>query len=305
MKKRKQHYVWEHYLKGWAIDGMVWCRRGDAVFRASTEKIANERDFYRLREMSERDFQVVVALIERMDEPLRAGARGWIPHFRDFHAAKRAYEASGQKNSELEAYLDEVINNLEEDLHAGIERNAIPLLAALRTEDTSLLEDDDSFIHFARFIAAQQMRTPRVRRRSIEGDAIVPGFNAEAAFGLMRTIFATNVAFSFFQRRRALRLTFLNASPSTEFITGDQPIINTRVTGNESDTPPTELELYYPLMPERALLLDFTAGHARESRRLTDSDVDSYNDMLAGFSESQIYAKSESSLRRHFARRAR
>lgn len=101
MKKRKQHYVWEHYLKAWAVAGRVWCQRGETRFRPSTDNVANERDFYRLKEMSAFDLQVVEAMIDRMGEPLREGARGWIPNFRGFHEIKRQYEASGQKNPEL------------------------------------------------------------------------------------------------------------------------------------------------------------------------------------------------------------
>src|SRR5262249_41463334 len=117
MKKRKQHYVWEHYLKAWAVDGRVWCQRGDSRFRASTDKVANEAHFYRLKEMSALDFQFIEALIDKMGEHLREGARGWIPHFRDIHEIKRKYEASGQSNPELEACLDEAIHDLEEDMH--------------------------------------------------------------------------------------------------------------------------------------------------------------------------------------------
>ena len=181
MKKRKQHYVWQHYLKAWAVDGSVWCQRGEARFRASTDKIANEAHFYRLKEMSALDLRFIEALIDRMGQHLREGARGWIPSFRVFHQIKRQYEASGQKNPELEAHLDEALNNLEEDMHASIEGEAVPLLAALRAEDATPLDDDDMFIRFARFIAAQQLRTPGMRRRWIEAGAILPGFNAEAS----------------------------------------------------------------------------------------------------------------------------
>ena len=104
------------------------------------------------------------------------------------------------------------------------------------------------------------------------------------------------MGFSFFQSRRTLRLTFLIAPTGTEFITGDQPIINTRADRIDPQTPPTESELCYPLTPELALLLDFDAGYAREQRTLAENEVDAYNDTISKHSESQVYARSEASL---------
>ena len=39
MKKRKQHYVWEHYLQAWTIDDKIWCQMGDRRFNTSTENV--------------------------------------------------------------------------------------------------------------------------------------------------------------------------------------------------------------------------------------------------------------------------
>ena len=54
-KKKKHHYVWQHYLTAWARDGeQVWClRKGGEPFRSHTLNIGQQRYFYRLREMSQ------------------------------------------------------------------------------------------------------------------------------------------------------------------------------------------------------------------------------------------------------------
>ena len=66
MKKRKHHYVWEHYLDAWATDGQIWCRRADKYFPTSTENVGQRRDFYRLKELSDGDVAFVERLIMRM-----------------------------------------------------------------------------------------------------------------------------------------------------------------------------------------------------------------------------------------------
>jgi len=55
IKKRKHHYVWKYYLKPWVSDDQVVCLRDHKVFKTSLENVANSRDFYRLKEMSEAD----------------------------------------------------------------------------------------------------------------------------------------------------------------------------------------------------------------------------------------------------------
>ncbi len=300
MKKRKQHYVWEHYLRAWATNGQVWCSTRGRRFLSSTENIAQERDFYRLKEMSERDLQWVEKLvIEQATGPLSDLARGWVPHFNLFHRLKREYEAGGKSNPELEAVLDESINNMEEDLHGSIERKAVPLLARLRDADATVLDDDQDCIHLFWFIGMQYMRTPRMAQDVVEAAREIPGFNAEAAWGLMRTIFANNLGYSFYARRRNLHLTFLDAPADADFMTGDQPIINVRAGGLPEGQPPAEgeLALYYPLTPMRAMLLAFDAAEATTERRsLTKEEVATYNRMIMDASHEQVYARTEVAL---------
>lgn len=97
-KKRKQHYVWQHYLRAWTTDGKLWCQLGERQFQASTESIAQGKDFYRLKEMSESDLMLVQRLISGMSSDAQEMAQGWIPLFTTFHTAKRKFKESGLSN---------------------------------------------------------------------------------------------------------------------------------------------------------------------------------------------------------------
>lgn len=297
-KKRKHHYVWEHYLGAWAVDGQIWCRRGERCFRVSTENVAHRRDFYRLKEMSENDVAIVERLISRMGEHARESARSWIPYFRAFHLMRREWEASGRTNPDFESKLDVAINNMEEELHASIEGRAVPILAALLRGDLTTLESDDVFADFARFIATQYMRTP-VRTRSTNQAVadILPTFNVDAAWGLLRTIFADNIGAALYVQRKTMRITLLEAE-GAQFITGDQPIVNTRAVDGSDHVPPSELELYYPISPTLALLMDWEDGSGvRERCLLPRDEVTAYNRLLSRASGEQIYARTEGALR--------
>ena len=238
-KKRRQHYVWRHYLEGWTRKGKLWCRQAGRVFPASVQNVAHERDFYRLREMTEWDLEIVRRLlIEPLPSAAREIAEGWIPYFTEFFRLKRLHEASGRPRPDVAALLEATIHNLEEDLHAHLEREAKPFLAALRAADQSLVLEDKLSTSNVWFIAAQYFRTPRMMKRVVTVLQRIPRFNAEASLGLIRTISTTNVGAALWMRRAGLRMTFLHASEGRALITGDQPIVNTRANGAESETPP-------------------------------------------------------------------
>ncbi len=295
MKKRKQHYVWEHYLTAWATNGQVWCLHDGRRFCTSTENVAQERDFYRLKEMSDADLAFVRQLVmQQVDPQMREMALGWIAPFQEVFELRRWYEGSGRKVPAFEVELDIAINNLEEDLHGKIETAAIPFLARLRTACLDLA-DDATFVDFAWFLGAQYMRTPRIMKRCVGAVDEMKGVNADAVWGLLRTIFASNIGFAIYARRHMLRATFLDAEPSKEFITGDQPIVNIRAQDGVS--PPEEFELFYPVSPRVAVLLAFD-GTVRSINRqqLGTGDTAAYNELIVRHSSKQIYAASEESL---------
>ena len=298
-KKRKQHYVWEHYLDGWATEGRIWCRRAGRVFPTSTENVGQSRDFYRLRELSERDVRVVKELIvDRTDGAQREVHLEWLELFTAPYQLKRSYDAGPVRSEALDHQLDVMINNIEEDLHAMIEGQSTRFLIALREGDLAFVSNRDDMASFTLYLAFQYMRTPRVMRRSVDATAgIIPHFDSEAAWGVMRTMFATNIGAALFAAREGLRITLLQSDPTLTFITGDQPAINTAAVGLAPGEQTEKLELYYPVSPELAVLI--SAQHATPGvgrRQINRQQTKEYNEMIATMSDEQLYAGSEQAL---------
>jgi hypothetical protein len=172
------------------------------------------------------------------------------------------------------------------------------MLHALRQGDATVLEDDENFAHFAWFMATQYMRTPKRAQSAVEAvGPLAPNFNIEAAWGLLRTIFSSNMGAALYVRRNNMRLTYLRAAQPS-FIAGDQPIVNARAADLPDGTPPTELEFYYPLTPHLAMSVAFD-GRTRsvEHRSLATADIAPYNSLIASASSEQIYASTEATLR--------
>jgi hypothetical protein len=296
MKKRRQHYVWRHYLEAWAPTGKLWCHRlGENMFLASTQNVAHERDFYRLREMSEFDLLVIRKLvIEPLEPDLRKIAEGWIPHFTLSFMLQRQYQDTG--SPELKAAFDECINNLEENMLSDLEGRAVPFLESLRNEEPTLLTDAEESIFHTLFIATQIFRTPTMLDSMTNVLRKIPGFNAEASLGLIRTIFSYNLGRSFWLGRNTLRVTYLRTH-SIPLITGDQPIVNLRAINLEPGVIPQEVELYYPVSPTLGVLFDFDAPcRSSTVKLLSIEEVRAYNRVIAKKSTRQIYGINRASI---------
>ena len=293
MIKKRQHYVWQHYLKTWTTKDKLWCRRGVSVFCMGTKNIALERYFYRLKEMSPADLAFVKAQVIDQQPPLvREMCEGWVQAFTEIFQYKQAFQKSGSKDEELAAKIDTSINNLEEDLHAHVERLALGHLDCLRAADISFLRDGDSFAEFCFYVAMQYMRTP-TRKQLMATNLESAPFNFEASWGFLRTVLATVLGFNFNRGQDSVRLTFLESGDAgVRFITGDQPVLNTKAVNLTKGEQADELELHYPLGPNLAVQIDFkgSGGPTKVVRAASADEVAALNAMIVAEATGQLYA---------------
>jgi hypothetical protein len=63
MKKRRHHYVWQHYLRAWTVENQIACLRDGRTFRTGTTTVAVEKDFYRLQDVTEGDLRFLEAFL--------------------------------------------------------------------------------------------------------------------------------------------------------------------------------------------------------------------------------------------------
>lgn len=294
-KKRKHHYVWQYYLKAWATDGQVWCARKGRVFRTSTVNVGQERDFYRLKEMSPADLEFIErAFIARTHPDFADLARGWIAPLQLVFAAQRLYDASGLHTAEEDADFEQIINDTEENLHAAIEGLAIPQFEQLRCGDLVFWENDKDCIQLLLFLNLQYFRTPKVREGILAAVTPDPRFNPDASMGLLRLVIATKLAGSFYFERGTVRLLLLRAPAGASFITTDQPVVNSKAYGIAAGQAPEELEFFYPVSPQYALVL--TPRSEQPGTAVVDTseaEVSRLNAMMVAMSREQVYAAAE------------
>lgn len=282
-------------------DGQLWCQHEDNLFPASsTGRVANRRDFYRLQELTTRDLEVIQKLVINQTEQqlLRDLGKRWLDHFTALHDARRAYENNGKDAPKLEEELDVAINNFEEDLHQTVEQTGKPILDQLRSGNGDVLFNLDDYADFAFYIAMQYFRTHSMSTNiQDELGEEIPNFNLEAAWPVMRTIFATNVGAGINRARESAKLTFLQAPSNGAFITGDQPVTNLAMEDVDEQEPPDELKIYYPLKPGLAMTLGFNSSEPKVvQEEISLKSVNELNRLILSWSEEQIYSASKKSI---------
>ena len=232
---KKQHYIWEFYLKAWCFEGnKVWCNRDGNVFNTSTENIAQERRFYEITPLTKDELGLIEAGIEKCPKEnhslLKIKLQNLINH---------------------SLYSDNTRKNALEDEYADMERRTIPLLQSLRNGFTDILDNQYNKIIFSIFVGMQYTRTPKCRKGKISGLPDGPFQVSDNFLFYWSYIFFSDSIGSW---TSSSKISLLKNETKIPFVTGDQPVIN--IKSNYDNTPAKEIRLYYPISPKFALLFD-------------------------------------------------
>lgn len=294
MKKRRHHLVPQLYLKPWTTAGRIACLQKGRVFTTNIKNIAVEKDFYRLRELTELDITFLRQLILRFPVEGRKVQEGWLRIFNTPFVLRKVYQESGIKNADIEREIDDALSNLEENYLASIEQEAIPLLASLRQMDLGFFKTRDGFFSFIRFILIQYFRTKKMSAGVLSALGQLPELNVENCWGAIRHMLATNVGANFALRRPFIWLSFLRTNNESQFITGDQPVINTYTAQLAFNKAPENLELYYPITPRLAVLIgdENDKSHPGDPV-LSAGEVEYYNGLILRAAYEQVFASAE------------
>ncbi len=127
-----------------------------------------------------------------------------------------------------------------------------------------------------------------------------PFFDLEATLPIWRQFFAVKVATSLYLDRKNYRIAFLDNDTSIPLLTSDQPIINTYGVNKQIHEKVADLEFYYPLNPQLAILLTRKAQMNRPANTaLSEADVTRYNQYIVVESYKQVYSTSRTQLENH------
>lgn len=306
MTTRRQHYVWREYLEAWGTPlgkgHQVHClRKGHPEpFTTETKNIAVERDFYRLSDFRDGDADFIrdVAFNESTSPILRQLNEGWISQIGGFLRLILALRSQPGLTAPQLQFLDQQLIELQEKQYASIESHAVEPLQQLRAGNSAFFEDELQATILCNFIAHQYFRTKAMR------DRIRCTLDSEARRGkhdriwpVLRFIYATNLAFALYINRSKAPLQMVFAGSDAQFITSDQPAINTRAVGVPEDTLVEQLELYYPVSPKVAVLFsERPESQVLHGRRLDAQQVGQFNQAIQALAHEQLYSATREGL---------
>lgn len=297
MRKRKQHHVWSYYLRPWAPDGSIWCLRHDRIFHTSLEGVANRRDFYLLEPLSEEELLLARQLaLAPTPQQVQAANMGWLETLQlPFSMKRMLVETASGHPGDVEAF-EEWAHNFGENLHSKVEDSFKVHLNSLRNGDTSFYLDDEDSADFLHSLCIQCTRTVGFRNAIMNAIRAVKGADARPLAKVLAYLFANNMAWVLYAERRQRRLVFVLNMAEIPFITGDQPVVNTLASDSEPGQEPSELELYYPLGPDLAILITQPGDQRGGEISASQSMVEKFNRCISQSSHEQLYADRRSIL---------
>jgi hypothetical protein len=300
------HHTPRAYLLPWADrdECIAWFGYGK-VNRSGLTVVGGENDFYKLKELTERDIASIRDLIQTLPEGGRKGHEDLLNYYvlptrlkRDLERRIAAHpEAENDPQvEEARRHIEVLISNLNENYHASIERRFWPYLKLIAARDFSFLDDAPTAGDFFHGLAVQYLGTKAVRERAKRSIKVIFD-DLERVWDLLSHIFAVVMGGSLMLDRGKFQIIVLDNATDVPFITSDQPIVNMLTDGKSFDAP-DRMELYYPLSPSQAmLLLEKTTPTAGINQNVSIDEAHRYNGMMYDHSAYRIFSNSDEYLR--------
>jgi hypothetical protein len=258
--------------------------------------VAQEKGFYRLQKLKPEVLDVVRRMFidQHKGHPMHSMLENWISLFEyPFELTERVNEIVGDDDATAD-FLDVSRSNTVEDMHMHFESLGSSHLDHLREGNITFFDDPDEALPFFIFICVQYFRTKAQRANFMEAVADYPHCDLTKAGDLISIILSTKLAHNLYVSGE-YHLQLLENKTEVQFITGDQPVLNTYCYEQNPNDEPENLEFYYPVSPELAILLTESPSLSDPIKISVDL-VNDYNSKVKTISHEQLYATSESQL---------
>jgi hypothetical protein len=288
VKKPQQHHVWQQYLRSWAdADGAVFCLQNGRVFTTGTAVLGVGKDFYKIGALTDADIALIKLMgpNEKHHPALRKTIEAFLGYILMPTMLVRRFPGA-LKDAGFAESLDIYYTNAVDDQHTILERSFIPLLNQSLREDISWYQNGVNRIAFYTYIAAQNLRTRRVKARTIARLRERMGLDFSRIWNILAVVYAFFSGSSMFGDPE-LTLTLVRNCTGVPFVTGDQPVTNLDADG---ETGPELLSFFYPLSPLLALYLSQPGSKEIPAFIDTADTVMKLNLRIARTSHSQVYA---------------
>ena len=310
--KKKHHYVWAYYLKQWARGKNVWyvSSKGGNIRSDSILGLSQSMHFYKVSALNNDDVEFIERFPTTDSEIVQKFHASQLEFFKKISLLINVpsrfegteYEAELKKISEWAA------SNSLEDTYTAIELKARPIFDELLKGDASCLEQRSNMVAFYNYVAHQLARTKKVKDQTFSRMNKANQDNelwVESAklFEKNWWLIAYNVGINFghglVQSAGTSKYMLINNTTKIDFITSDHPVINVHkcVQDPAPESTIDKLDLYYPISPKIAFMLNDSQNYKGLDKFISEDDVISLNLLMARGSHKNIYGSSEQALK--------
>ena len=262
--KKRHHYVWAAYLARWSsgTKNVFYTTKTGKFAHDSVRAIVVDDYFYKITTLTNWHIKVIQNFSQNCHDHLHQQHMSFLHEFLKVQRAEAIFRKSGIRNQEAELHFHAMNCNLLENLHAGHEKMALPVLEALANENFDVLQDDLHMSGFMAFFGHQISRTKPFRDGAIQVLSRSNAFEIEVALAMehawwfLSYIFGMNIGCNLYSGRHIARHALLINDTRVPFITSDQPIVNVHSCVSETVfAAPKYADLYYPISPRVAYII--------------------------------------------------
>ena len=289
---KRSHYVWQHYLKSWSHTvnkkDYIYCfiKNTGKLINCCTTKVAVKKKIYKLSPFNDLEREYLKKLIDK-SLPLEI-----INILRKKIDLEYELLQLNSKAKELDDRLISVAEsfNLQagENIITNNENMGAKFLAALLNKNLSFCLKKENIIEFYIFVMMQYFRTKLMydKLSQINKNEQI---NLNHIFNQSIYIMSYNIANLL--ESNDYKVVLLLNSTTQEFITGDQPVVNTFISDyNQLYNHVDKMEFYYPISPQTAILITRDNKYINgKSYHINLTDADKLNQLIAKASPTTIF----------------
>lgn len=295
--KKRQHYVWRNYLRGWADKkDHIWALKKDEgkILCPELMGVAQEKYFYRVHELTKPEIDFMRRFIK---EKTPMVVQGFCFDLLNGYIIVANLKSTLSSKSVVDKDIEEEVRraeiNMFEDIHCMFEGLGEEILQCKSIEDLQSMEDEDWDAALT-FMMFQYMRTKNMRSSIVSGfneDSLQWGVLADKVWPLMSAIQAITMGRNL-SIDTTIKLKLLHNKTIHHFLTTDQPIINYVGDISDDEGYAKELEIYYPLSPQIALYIHFNAEQVEKFvvEDIREEQVEQYNKKMIDNSHMWVFS---------------
>ena len=275
----------------WAKEDQVYCLRKDSIFRANPVVLAVENYFYKIDLIDTKEYKLVKALgVPEQQLPfLKEINNGWLEFFDSvfllLKSAKSANDLVTEKLVSLQAM---------EDFHCQIENCGV-YLSDLLSQNVDFWKNEDKRIDFLFYLFFQYFRTKRMRNACLNACNDNLFKFSSTGYAILSVLFSSNMAYDFSKRPSSIKL--IKNNSDSNFITGDQPVVNVIQDKNEGEPYPKDVELYYPISPKLGVFISPSEKFSLGYGDVVNTDGVSYlNSLIVDDHKEQLFGNRKEDL---------